>query len=218
MSNPAGALDFSKPWEHSDVVLVVEEDRFHVHRCILGMLSEVFSTMFTAQFKEKTAEEVPLPGKKSAEIKEMLLVIYPTSAKPIDESNNAFLLDLAKEYMMAKITEKCESYLIGRLGSPQSYIGACGTCGNGRDYVKKGNCLELLVIAQNYGLDSLETACIQRAKRIRFAVMKKDNNFDKICVRNYRKIVEGMLTRMEGQQQLRQNLSSKILEDCLKAT
>ena len=32
---------------NSDVVLVVEEDRFHVHRCILGMLSEVFSTMFT---------------------------------------------------------------------------------------------------------------------------------------------------------------------------
>ena len=200
MSNPAGALDFSKPWEHSDVVLVVEEDRFHVHRCILGMWSEVFSTMFSAQFKEKTAEEVPLPGKKSNQIKEMLLVIYPTSSKPIDESNYAFLLDLAKEYMMAKITEKCESYLIGRLGSPQSYTGACGTCGNGRDYVKKGNCLELLVIAQNYGLDSLETACIQRAKRIRFAVMKKDNNFDKICVRNYRKIVEGMLTRMEGQQ------------------
>ena len=92
-------LDFSKPWELSDVVLVVEGDKFHVHRCILGMWSEVFSTMFTSQFKEKTAEEVPLPGKKSDEIKEMLLVIYPTSAKPIDESNNAFLLDLAKEYV-----------------------------------------------------------------------------------------------------------------------
>ena len=53
----------------------------------------------------RTAKEVPLPGKKSAEIREMLLVIYPPSAKPIDESNYAFLLDLAKEYMMAKLTE-----------------------------------------------------------------------------------------------------------------
>ena len=191
MSNPAVSLDFSQPWEHSDVVLVVEEDRFHVHRSILGMLSEVFSSMFTAQFKEKTAEEVPLPGKKSAEIKEMLLVIYPTSAKPIDENNYAFLLDLAKEYMMAKRTEKCESYLNGRLGSPQSYRDEC-VCGNRRDYWKRGNCLEILVIAQIYGLDSLETACIQRAKGIRFANMKNDNDFDKISADNFRKIVEGM--------------------------
>ena len=41
MSNQAGSLDFSKPWELSDVLLVVEEERFHVHRCILGMWSEV---------------------------------------------------------------------------------------------------------------------------------------------------------------------------------
>ena len=195
MSNPAVSLDFSQPWEHSDVVLVVEEDRFHVHRCILGMLSEVFSTMFTAQFKEKPAEEVPLPGKKSAEIKEILLVIYPTSAKPIDESNYAFLLDLAKEYMMSKITEKCENYLISRLITPDYYYTTC-TCGNkrpGRQYVNKGNCLELLVIAQNYGLNRLECECVERAKDIQFSELKKDNNFDKISAANYRQIVEGML-------------------------
>ena len=194
MSNQAGSLDFSKPWELSDVALVVEEEIFHVHRCILGMWSEVFSTMFTSQFKEKTAEEVPLPGKKSAEIKEMLLVIYPTSAKPIDESNYAFLLDLAKEYMMAKITEKCERYLIGRLGSPNIYYDRCA-CGNkARQYVIRGDCLELLVIAQNYGLKMLEAECIERAKRIKFAPdLKTDKNLDKISADNYRKIVEGML-------------------------
>ena len=193
MSNQADSLDFSKPWELSDVLLVVEEERFHVHRCILGMWSEVFSTMFTSLFKEKTDEEVPLPGKKSAEIKEMLLVIYPTSAKPIDGSNYAFLLDLAKEYMMTKVTEKCEKYLIDRLGSASSFQGRC-KCGNlKRNYVRMGDCLELLIIAQNYGLDRLETACIERAKKIQFAELKNDTNFDKICDSNYRKIVEGML-------------------------
>ena len=193
MSNQADSLDFSKPWELSDVLLVVEEERFHVHRCILGMWSEVFSTMFTSLFKEKTDEEVPLPGKKSAEIKEMLLVIYPTSAKPIDGSNYAFLLDLAKEYMMTKVTEKCEKYLIDRLGSASNFQGRC-KCGNlKRNYVRMGDCLELLIIAQNYGLDRLETACIERAKKIQFAELKNDTNFDKICDSNYRKIVEGML-------------------------
>ena len=57
MSNPAVSLDFSQPWEHSDVVFVVEEDRFHVHRCILGMLSEVFSTMFTGNTVDSCSSE-----------------------------------------------------------------------------------------------------------------------------------------------------------------
>ena len=106
------SLDFSKPWQFGDVVLVVEEERFHVHRNILGMWSEVFTTMFTSGFKEKTAREVPLPGKRSSQIKEMLLVIYPTSAKPINQENYGFLLDLAKEYMMRNLTGKCETFLI----------------------------------------------------------------------------------------------------------
>ena len=182
-SDQEDSLDFSQPWQFSDVVLVVEEDRFHVHRCILGMWSEVFTTMFTSQFKEKTAKEIPLPGKKSAEIKEMLLVIYPTSAKPIYESNYAFLLDLAKEYMMAKLTEKCETYLMDRLFSTFGLFGIPG---------RKDYCLELLEIAQNYGLNRLETASIEEAKKMKFKDLKNHNMYEKISSSNYRKIVEGI--------------------------
>ena len=180
-SDQEDSLDFSQPWQFSDVVLVVEEDRFHVHRCILGMWSEVFTTMFTSQFKEKTAEEIPLPGKKSAEIKEMLLVIYPTSAKPISESSCTFLLDLAKEYMMAKLTEKCETYLMNRLFSTFRLGGG-----------KNCYALELLEIAQNHGLNRLQTACIEEAKKMKFKDLKNHNMYEKISSSNYRKIVEGM--------------------------
>ena len=182
-SDQEDSLDFSQPWQFSDVVLVVEEDRFHVHRCILGMWSEVFTTMFTSQFKEKTAKEIPLPGKKSAEIKEMLLVIYPTSAKPISESNYAFLLDLAKEYMMAKLTEKCETYLMDRLFSTYGGFGI----GRRKDY-----CLELLEIAQNHGLNRLQMASIEEAKKMKFKDLKNHNMYEKISSSNFRKIVEGM--------------------------
>ena len=182
-SDQEDSLDFSQPWQFSDVVLVVEEDRFHVHRCILGMWSEVFTTMFTSQFKEKTAKEIPLPGKKSSEIKEMLLVIYPTSAKPISESNYAFLLDLAKEYMMAKLTEKCETYLMDQLFSTPGVFGILSR----NDY-----CLELLEIAQHHGLTRLQTACIVKAKEMKFKDLKNHNMYEKISFSNYRKIVEGM--------------------------
>lgn len=141
MSDPSDSLDFSQPWQLNDVVLVVEEEGFHVHRCILGMWSEVFTTMFTAKFREKTAKEVSLPGKKSAEIKELLLVIYPTSTKPIDHSNLAFLLDLAEEYIMTKLIKKCENYLMDRLNWPVRF--SFGS------YVEKSNCLWLLKLINN---------------------------------------------------------------------
>ena len=198
MLNPVDSLDFSQPWQFSDVVLVVEEDKFNVHRCILGMWSEVFTTMFTAQFKEKTAEEVPLPGKKSAEIKEMLLVIYPTSAKPIDERNYAFLLDLAKEYMMAKLTEKCENYLISCLNPRLTGLSGLFSTLSSGGFVSKGNCLELLDIAENHGLDGLQTECIKSAQCIKFQDLKNDSIYQKISFSNYRKIVEGMFENYES--------------------
>ena len=198
MLNPVDSLDFSQPWQFSDVVLVVEEDKFNVHRCILGMWSEVFTTMFTAQFKEKTAEEVPLPGKKSAEIKEMLLVIYPTSAKPIDERNYAFLLDLAKEYLMAKLTEKCENYLISCLNPRLTGLSGLFSTLSSGGFVSKGNCLELLDIAENHGLDGLQTECIKSAQCIKFQDLKNDSIYQKISFSNYRKIVEGMFENYES--------------------
>lgn len=77
------SLDFSK---FSDAVLAMQKDGFHVYRNILGMWSQVFTMMFAAG----TASHFPfqLISLKSAEIKEMLLVIkYPTSGKPIDQTN-----------------------------------------------------------------------------------------------------------------------------------
>jgi len=204
-------LDFSQPWQLSDVVLVVEEERFHVHRSILGMWSPVF----TAQFKKKTAEEIPLPGKKASEIKEMLLVIYPTSAKPIDDGNYVFLLELAKEYMMTKLTQKCEISLMDRLEKPQllrrrqlasrfeqqlvfgqpSYFGS-NTPGRS-NHTTGLDCLVLLDIAQTYELERLQTACINSAKCMSFEDFKKHDMYKKISFPNYRAIVEGMIERMK---------------------
>ena len=96
--------DFSEPWEQSDVVLLVEGQKIYVHRLMLSMCSPVFSRMFSAEFKEKDADEILLPGKKAAEIREMLLVIYPSFCKRVTDSNLDFLLSLAREYQMTVLT------------------------------------------------------------------------------------------------------------------
>ena len=67
---------FSEPWQDSDVILVVENDKFHVHRLILSMNSPVFKAMFKSQFKESTANEIPLPEKKADEVRDFLKKVY----------------------------------------------------------------------------------------------------------------------------------------------
>ena len=196
MSNARDSLDFSKPWQFSDAVVAVEGDRFHVHRNILGMWSPVFTMMFAAG----TANLFPLPGKKSAEIKEMLLVIYPTSEKPIDQTNYAFLLDLATEYKMMKLTEKCENYLILRLEKENSQFQLGDVpmkfpFDPQKDFIDK--CLELLNIGQNYGLERLQSACIELAMRFKFQKLTTDTNYKNISVSNRERILEGMVRRTE---------------------
>ena len=170
--------DFSRPWQLSDVVLVVEEEKFHVHRSMLAMWSPVFSAMFTAQFREQTADEIPLPGKKAAEIKEMLLVIYPIFENQVHRGNFPFLLKLSKEYMMTRLTRKCESFLLGTLGNA-------------------GQLCLLLVIAEAFELRELEKRCIEKAKNTSFDEIKSHDWYKRISYSNYRAIVEGKITEME---------------------
>ena len=81
--NPAGAAGevvkhrFSEPWEDSDLILKVENEKFHVHRLILSMNSPVFKAMFKSHiFEEATSNEIPLPEKKADEVLDFLKYIY----------------------------------------------------------------------------------------------------------------------------------------------
>ena len=50
-SNHGESQDFTQPWKFSDVVLVVEDQKFHVHRAVLAVCSPVFEEMFTSEFQ-----------------------------------------------------------------------------------------------------------------------------------------------------------------------
>jgi len=91
-SNASAELpDFSAPWKFSVVVLVVEDQRFHIR----ALWSPVFEKMFDSEFQEKRKDEIPLPDKKASEINELLLLIYPNvTGKPwvtITQNNCHFL-------------------------------------------------------------------------------------------------------------------------------
>jgi len=61
--------DFSEQWKLSDVVLVVEEQRFHAHRGLLAFWSPVFERMFTSDYKEKNSVKFHFQERKLVKLK-----------------------------------------------------------------------------------------------------------------------------------------------------
>ena len=111
--------DFTQPWEFSNVVLVVEGEKLHVHRAVLALYSPVFMEKFKSdEFLEKGKKEIILPDKfKANEVKELLRIIYVYRTEkgiPLDEINEEnchYLLSLAHEYQMEDITQRCEEFM-----------------------------------------------------------------------------------------------------------
>ena len=164
----------------SDVILVVEESEFHVHKVILAMCSPVFERMFTSDFKEKEAQRIPLPEKKSEDIKEMLLVLYPF-AKPVTGRNVDFLLSLAQEYQIDKLTARCEEYLLEEVGEDDYFAVA------------------RLITAQSYNLEKLELRCIDLAKNLSVEDLKDldEDEGSKLSLENKAKIFEKRSIHLE---------------------
>ena len=173
--------DFSEPWKFSDVVLVVETQKFHVHRGTLAFWSPVFERMFTSDFKEKNSDEISLPGKKASEIRELLQIMYPSLEEKVIRSNNCyFLLDLAREYQIASITRKCQDFLIYAV----------------KRQVEK-DVLAVLIVGQNYKLQTLIETCVYEARRLSLNELKQHAKRGEIEPDNYLQIAEGIIQRLE---------------------
>lgn len=183
-NSTAGPPDFSEPWKFSDVVLVVEGQKFHVHRSTLAIWSPVFETMFTSEFQEKNLYEIPLPGKKASEIKELLLIIYPTKSgkawKTITNENCYFLVKLANEYQMEDIFKRCEDFLVEKV-----------TRMSGNSF------LDDLTLAKTFKLEKLFTTIVNKARELRLRDFKSHEMYDKMEPHIYKQIVEGIIERLE---------------------
>ena len=105
-------LHFSERWKMSDLVLLVEGRKLHVHKAILAISSPVFETMMSSNFKEKNAKEIPLPGKKVEEIEDLLRAIYPYCEHAISRQNCRSLLELSSEYQMDDLKKRCEKFVL----------------------------------------------------------------------------------------------------------
>ena len=175
--------DFREPWKLSDVVLVVEDETFHVHRSILAFWSPVFEKRFTSGFKEKNNDEIPLPGKKASEILHLLLMLYPSlEEKQVTRRNCYFLFELAHEYQIESIARKCEALMVTMVKQRL-----------------ENDVLAMLIYGQKYLLKTLISTCIYEARRLKLMELKQHKRRDEIEPDNYLQIAEGIIQRLETQ-------------------
>lgn len=199
------ATDFSKAWASSDAIFVVEEQKLHVHRWVLSRFSPVFDKMFSSNFLEKSKTEIALPGKKHDEFQVLMLMVYSLAERPITIENCFYLLKLADEYQMEFLLQKCEDFLVAASGA------ICAGRMSIKEYfpdflpeqskaAAKEQVLTLIILAQEYKLERLITACIHEARHFSLKELKQD--YEELCDLlesiNYCRILEEIIERMEG--------------------
>ncbi|CAF1131973.1 unnamed protein product [Didymodactylos carnosus] len=102
---------FTKTNTTSDIILVVENAKFHCHRLLLSLISPVFTRMFDGHFKEHSNQEIVLNEKTAKSILELLTYIYPQFHNSVNSTNIEDFLHLADEYMIDHLKQPCKEFL-----------------------------------------------------------------------------------------------------------
>ena len=190
---------FAEPWKFSDVVLVVEDQRFHVHRGTLAFWSPVFEKMLSAEFKEKNNDEILLPGKKASQFEELLQIMYPSlEQKLITQINCYFLFELAHEYQIDVIIQKCVNLMVSMVKDR-----------------RENDVVGMLIYAQKYQIKSLISTCIFEARRLTLKELTQHGMRDQIEADNYVQIAEGIIQRLEEKcRDMKVTLQSQLTNVC----
>lgn len=182
---------FSCPWKSSDLVLKVEHTDFHVHRTVLMVSSPVFERMLSSDFKEKSAKEIPLPGKNPAEIEQLLQCIYPDQDLWIFRGNCLSLLKLSNEYQIDRVKTRCEEFL--------NYWSSTD--------MEEGEALEVIIFNQTYPLEKkVIKNCVDRfvtQTSKTWAEIQKHRLYPKLEPEYVKQLMEGRLAHLEERLNIR---------------
>ncbi|XP_041357432.1 BTB and MATH domain-containing protein 36-like [Gigantopelta aegis] len=107
--------EFCKPSSHSDIILLVEENRVYCNKIILSCASPVFERMYLGGFIERKQQEISLPGKKYTDFLFFLECIYPSTLAEITDENVDAVLPLAEEYQVTQLKKRCDCFIERRI-------------------------------------------------------------------------------------------------------
>ncbi|KAL4223150.1 hypothetical protein ACF0H5_016622 [Mactra antiquata] len=102
---------FSCPNETSDLRLLVEGKPLYVSRVVLSLVSPILKSLLSMKGNDDNVE-MPLSGKKYSHMVEFLSCIYPDILAPITEENAEVVLDLADNFQVSRLVDRCEDFLV----------------------------------------------------------------------------------------------------------
>ena len=167
--------EFSKAWKYSDIILVVGDVEFHVHRNILCMQSPVFETMLTGEFKEAKEKKVELED-KPGEFLEFLKLLYPRKMFrfTLHSKNVIAVIAIADKYQAESVVKQCFDATA----------------------ITEANALKMLPYASRYDQTVYET-CIRVAKKRVSCKVLKENASD-VARDDLHKILFGKCSLLES--------------------
>lgn len=101
--------------------------------------------------------------------------------KPFTKNNCYFLFELAREYQIESIAQKCEALMVSMVKQRT-----------------ESDVLAMLIYGQKYQLKSLISTCIYEARRLTLKELKQHKRRE-IEPDNYVQIAEGIIQRLEDQ-------------------
>lgn len=109
--------DFEKLFankEFSDIIVMADEKKFHLHKCILANKSPVFKAMFTHDLNIKNRSTIDIKGIKWEILEEFFRFIYTGQFERI-EKIACEILDAAEKFSVSELKTYCEKVMCDNL-------------------------------------------------------------------------------------------------------
>jgi hypothetical protein len=101
---------------HSDFTIVVGDQQFRVHRCILAARSQVFKAMFAHGMKEAKEGQVVIEGVGAQAMQRMLAFLYSGTLEMLEDRDEALtacedLMRVADRFRVDSLIDLCTFHL-----------------------------------------------------------------------------------------------------------
>ncbi|KAL0218917.1 hypothetical protein P9112_004570 [Eukaryota sp. TZLM1-RC] len=116
--------------DFSDVTLVVNNERFHLHRIILASSSDFFRALFSGNWRESSQKEIPLSWDDPNGVFPELLKYMYTGDVVLHPETVMSLLFEASRFQISPLITKCSDYMERSVATDcsLSYIQAAAAC------------------------------------------------------------------------------------------
>lgn len=135
----------------SSVVFLVENRKLFASKEVLALCSPVFRKMFESDFRERSADIIPLPGKGYKDFVEFLLCLYPDTQKSLTDETVFPVFGLADEYQVDILQRKCEDYLLAKCKEKDTSLASL---------------VNILIVAEQYNLKNLFNTAFDKVSKI----------------------------------------------------